>query len=113
MPARIYETHRVCEVCGAWFLRKRSKTGALEILKQFNRRRFCDVACKNKSQQKRIPPRYCKQCGDVLVRRRMPSRLEEARLFRRRKFCGYLCAALYHETRLIGTMVLMRSRVAA
>lgn len=45
MPARIYESPKICERCGREFKRTVSPSGRREAMGDFSRRRFCSHSC--------------------------------------------------------------------
>ncbi len=49
---KVYES-RDCEFCGKTYHRKRDRSGRLEDLGKFNRRRFCSVSCSAKRRRPR------------------------------------------------------------
>ena len=70
-------TIRYCEFCGKMYHRKRDRSGRLEDLGKFHRRRFCSVSCSASrrrpravTQARRVAQRHnagrCEACTAVL-----------------------------------------------
>ncbi len=76
MTHRRFDETKWCDFCGKMYERKRDRSGRLEDLGKFNRRRFCSVSCsasrrrpREVTQARRVAQRHntgkCEACTAV------------------------------------------------
>lgn len=88
---------RNCDHCDRLMPRKERPCG-LEKPKAYARRRFCDHKCEAASRRKQMVYTRCRQCNELLRRKRFANgRLEVFKHFRKRRFCDVSCAVLWHD----------------
>jgi hypothetical protein len=82
---------RTCTVCGGHFRRREN-----ELLHQFYARRYCSISCASTDRfagNAPQEPRYCKMCGERLIRKRYGNRMEGWAQFKKRQYCDQICMA--------------------